>query len=190
MICVLCAVQNGTELWGYVVLWQHVLRVICVLCAVQNGTELWGYVVLWQHVLRVICVLCAVQNGTELGWTTNFRFQNARYSNENYIIVFRPLPRSDIKINYTLWICLYTTVIQAFKTCILFKSTWPVHTKKCSSASPKQILRNFSRFPAHEMKLAKPEFVFVVATKNCDTGKWRRATWQEFKMSESNACRQ
>jgi hypothetical protein len=26
-----------------------------------------GYVVLWQHVLRVICVLCAVQNGTELG---------------------------------------------------------------------------------------------------------------------------
>jgi hypothetical protein len=33
--CVLCAVQNETEL-----VWQHVLRVACVLCGVQNGTEL------------------------------------------------------------------------------------------------------------------------------------------------------
>jgi hypothetical protein len=24
---------------GYVVVWQHVLRVACVLCAVHNGTE-------------------------------------------------------------------------------------------------------------------------------------------------------
>jgi heme/copper-type cytochrome/quinol oxidase subunit 3 len=29
-------------LLGYAVLWQHVLRVICVLCAVQNGTP-WAY---------------------------------------------------------------------------------------------------------------------------------------------------
>jgi hypothetical protein len=27
-------------LMGYVVLWQHVLGVACVLCAVQNETEL------------------------------------------------------------------------------------------------------------------------------------------------------
>jgi hypothetical protein len=51
------------------------------------------------------------------------------------IIMFRPLTGSDIKINYTRWIYLSTTVKQAFKTYILFKPTCGVHTKKCNSAS-------------------------------------------------------
>ena len=54
----------------------------------------------------------------------------------------------------------------------------------------KQISRNFIKFPAHKVSLAKPEFVLMVATKNCDPDKWRRAVWQELKMSESNAWRQ
>jgi hypothetical protein len=51
----------------------------------------------------------------------------------------------------------------------------------------KQISWSFITFPAHKVRLAKPEFVLVVATKNCDPDKWRRAVWQEFKMSEPNA---
>jgi len=54
----------------------------------------------------------------------------------------------------------------------------------------KQISRKFIRYPPHEVRLAKPEFVLVVATKNCDPDKWRCAVWQEFKISESNAWRQ
>jgi hypothetical protein len=50
---------------GYLVVWQHVLEwCVCVLCAVQNGTELFGGA---AACLGVVCVLCAVQNETELG---------------------------------------------------------------------------------------------------------------------------
>jgi hypothetical protein len=59
-----------------------------------------GYVVLWQHVLRLICVLCAVQNGAEsVPFLVGYEIAGFVFGDKLISIYFYGTPST--KINYS-----------------------------------------------------------------------------------------